>query len=66
VYIDRLLKYLGVNKEDLIQILPPNRKEQQPWKNAPLTVVGFFKDADEVNRFLAGLDELKQRQSTSA
>ena len=66
VYIDRLLKYLGVNKEDLIQILPLNRKEQQPWKNAPLTIVGFFKDADEVNRFLAGLDELKQRQSTSA
>lgn len=61
VYVDRFSKYLGVSKDEVTQILPSDQKEQQPWKNAPLTIIGFFKDADEVNQFLTGLKELKQR-----
>jgi len=59
LYIDRLSQYLGVSKEELIKILPSNKKEQQLWKNGPLSIVGFFKDFGEVNQFILGLNELK-------
>ena len=61
VYIDRLLKYLDASKDEVTQVLPPNRQEQRPWRNAPLTVVGFFKHADEVDRFVTWLNELKKK-----
>ena len=61
LYIDRLSQYLSVSKEEVIKILPSNRKEQQLWKNAPSNIVGFFKDVGEVNQFILGLTELKRR-----
>jgi len=61
LYIDRLSQYLGVSKEKVINILPSNKKEQKIWKNGPLSIVGFFKDVDEVNQFILGLTELKRR-----
>jgi len=61
LYIDRFTNYLGASKDDLVQVLPQNRSEQQPWKNAPITVVGFFKDMEEVNVFLQGLNGFKQK-----
>jgi hypothetical protein len=59
VYIDRLSDYLGVERDVVIKILPSESEDYEPWKGAWPTLVGFFKNADEINRFLTGLSELK-------
>ena len=59
VYIDRLSDYLGVERDVVIKILPSESEEYEPWKGAWPTLVGFFKNADEINLFLTGLSELK-------
>lgn len=59
-YIERLAEYLGANRHDVVRILPSESKEHEPWKGAPPTLVGFFKNSDEVDQFLEGFAELKQ------
>jgi len=58
VYIDRLSEYLGANRDSVIGILPSESEEYEPWKGAWPTLVGFFKNVNEVDQFLTGLSEL--------
>jgi hypothetical protein len=61
VYIDRLAEYLHAKTEDIMQILPPNCKEYEPWKGAPRTLAGYFKRKEEIERFLNGLAQFKSK-----
>ena len=42
------MKYLNIEKEEI------------RYKNAPLAVVGFFKNNEEVDNFISGLSRLKK------
>ena len=63
VYIDRLAEYLYVRADDIMQILPSDCKEYEPWKGAlrtlGRTLGGYFKSEEEVDKFLSGLAQLK-------
>jgi hypothetical protein len=59
VYIERLSKYLGVERDNIVPILPPEFEEGEAWKGGPPTLCGFFKDAEEVEKFLSGLARFK-------
>ncbi len=61
VYIDRLAVYLGVDRQRLISMLPMGLTDYKPWKGAPPMLSGFFTNNDEVDRFLAGVTELKKQ-----
>jgi hypothetical protein len=60
VYTDRILQFLNTNRDDLIEILPSNSEETQLYRKSPFTFVGFFKDENEVDRFLTGLNSLME------
>ncbi len=60
VYIDRLSEYLHTKTEDIMQILPPNCKEYEPWRGAPRTLAGYFKNKEEIEKFLNGLAQFKK------
>jgi len=58
VYINRLSTFLNINKDELIQLLPSNKKEWQyvqgyseDWSGYE----GYFKDGKEVQRFIGGI-----------
>ena len=59
VFIDRLVQYLGAEKEKLIAIFPPTTWDFKPWKGCPPHLGGFFRTHDDIARFLSGLDELR-------
>jgi hypothetical protein len=61
LYIERLMKYLDVEKEVIKEILPVVTEEEIPYKNAPLTLFGFFKNNEEVDNFIDGLSGLKKK-----
>ena len=61
VYIDRLAKYLNIQTNEVMQILPPDCKEYEPWKGAPRTLAGYFKEKEEVDIFIKGLDRFKRK-----
>jgi hypothetical protein len=44
-----------------MQILPSNCKEYEPWKGAPRTLAGYFKEKKEVDRFINRLNQLKRK-----
>jgi len=56
LYRDRLLQYLGTNREHLIGILPSQSEECELWKGSPMMFVGFFKEGRQVDKFLKGLE----------
>jgi len=58
LYIERLMEYLGAENEEIISLLPPKIEEEIPYKNAPLTIFGFFNDKEQIRRFVEGLLEL--------
>lgn len=60
VYIDRFSEYFGISKQDALGIFPSELAEYEPWRGAPPTLVGFFKDMDEVDSFLRKLADLKK------
>ena len=59
VYINRMAEYFHVPPDDIMQILPPDCKEYEPWKGAPRTLAGYFREEDEVDRFINSLVRLK-------
>ena len=61
VYIDRLAEYLHIPTNEVMQILPPDCKEYEPWKGAPHTLGGYFKEKEEIDRFIKGLDQFKRK-----
>lgn len=62
VYIDRFSEYFNVSKEDALNIFPPGLADFEPWKGATPTIVGHFKNVDQVGAFLKGLEEPKHRK----
>ena len=64
VYNDRLSRYLAASGEGVIALLPSDCEKYEPWKDAPSALAGFLKNSDEVEEFIAGLSELKQRNSS--
>ncbi|RMH78354.1 MAG: DUF91 domain-containing protein [Calditrichaeota bacterium] len=62
LYVERLAKYLGVGGEEIVGLLPPDFTEGRPWKDAPLTLYGFFSGIDEARRFVEGLQTLRREE----
>jgi hypothetical protein len=60
VRIDQFSKYLNLDAERIMKILPHEKEEFRPWKGAPKTLVGFFRDEKEIENFLKSLQELKK------
>jgi hypothetical protein len=60
IYIDRLATYLDASKDDILNALPPNIKDYEPWQGAPPCVAGYFGSQEEVSRFVAYLREIKE------
>jgi len=61
VYIDRMAEYFHARADDIMQILPPAREEYEPWKGAPRTLAGYFKEKEEVVKFINGLNRFKRK-----
>jgi hypothetical protein len=61
VYIDRMVQYLGADRQELIAAFPPGTRDYEPWKGAPPHVAGFFRTQDDTARFVSSLRELKTR-----
>lgn len=59
-YIDRFSEYFGFNKEDALGILPSESTEYEPWKGAPPTFVGYFRNVNEVDSFIAKLAKVRK------
>lgn len=60
VYIDRFSEYFGINKEDTLKNIPSELTEYEPWRGAPPTFVGYFKNINEVDSFLTKLTEVRK------
>lgn len=66
IYADRISRYFGLKEEELAKMLPTDSIEGEAYKGGPLMYYGFFKDAEEVNRFLAGLLSTRRRAAQPA
>lgn len=63
-HTERLLKYLGVSRDvDIVGILPSETERGETYSGGPPTLFGFFKDTDEVNKFVSGLRQFGLRQA---
>jgi uncharacterized protein YeaO (DUF488 family) len=58
-FIDRLVQYLGTEKESLLATFPPNTQDYEPWEGAPPHLAGFFCTRDDITRFLSSLRKLR-------
>lgn len=67
VYINRLAKYLDVEKENLVRVLPQDKRE---WgyggDSSPdwIGYEGFIKNPDEAERFLADFSEIARAKNS--
>lgn len=55
LYITRIAKYFGVQKQDILDKLPPRIKDKEPeeaWSGGPPKLTGYFKNLDEINEFV--------------
>jgi hypothetical protein len=59
IYIDRLSRYLGAERGQLLAALPAGTKDYEPWTGAPPCVAGYFRTQEDVTRFLSYLRELR-------
>jgi len=64
VYLKRFAKYFNISETEAETILPQAKKEWKYTKNAPPEYTGyegFFKNKEEVEKFLKKLQELKAK-----
>jgi hypothetical protein len=64
VYINRLAKYLKTDVSKAISLLPRNKTDWKYTKDASddwAGFVGFFRNAEEANHFLVGMDRLTKQ-----
>lgn len=59
VYIERLSKYLNTEIENLSGYLPANIEESRTWNVDSPAIFGYFKNLDEIKKFLEGLKSLR-------
>lgn len=60
LYVERLAEYLGVGREEIVEVLPPGFTEGRPWRDGPLALYGFFRGIDEAQRFVKGLQAFRR------
>jgi hypothetical protein len=60
-YIERFCRYFGLERDEAVGLLPVDSSEGEAWKGGPPMYFSFFKDTDEVDRFLAGLGGTSRR-----
>jgi len=60
VYIERLSKYLNTEIENLTGYLPANIEESRTWNVGSPAIFGYFKNLDEIKKFLEGLKSLRK------
>ena len=58
VYLDRFVDYFGINKE-VVDVLSSYKRE--PDRDGGEFGKGYFKNEDQINKFLKQLDEIKQK-----
>jgi hypothetical protein len=58
VYIDRLTRYLEVQKTDAVAALPANTEDLETSEGRPAKMGGYFRTQEDVTRFLSYLREL--------
>lgn len=61
--IDKFAKYLNVSSENILKILPPDKEEFMPFKGAEKRIIGFFKNEDEIERFLKAVPKLNPEKT---
>jgi len=64
VYITRLSEYFGINEEQAIALLPKHKGEWKYYRGAPPEwsgFAGFFKNLEEVEYLLTGLNEVRKK-----
>ena len=61
-YVERILAFLGVNKDEILKILPESTDESKPYKASPLMYSGFFKNTNEAEKFLVGLKNIRENK----
>ncbi len=64
VYLKRFAKYFDIPEAEAENILPQNKREWKFYKNAPPEYTGyegFFKNKEEIEKFLNKLRELKTK-----
>lgn len=66
IYADRISRYFGLKVEELARMLPADSIEGEAYKGGPPMYYSFFKDAGEVDRFLAGLWNTRRRAAQPA
>lgn len=58
-YIERFSNYIGISESEIPSLFTNEVQEFYPWTNAPKCFVGFFKNLEEINRFISKLSSLK-------
>lgn len=64
VFTKRLSNYFGVEEQKVIALLPKNKEPWEYYRGAPPDLSGFagyFKNSEEVNSFLIGLNKIGTR-----
>lgn len=62
VKMEKLAKYFKSNIENLRKLFPSDQDEIIPWKGAEKNLVGFFRNAEEIDNFLKSLARLKKEK----
>jgi len=60
VYTLRFAQCFGIREEEATSMMPDNKQESEPYSGAPKGHAGYFKDLDEVDNFLKGLEEVNR------
>ena len=62
-YVDRIAKYLGLDREAITSLLPPNWEEIPSWKGGPYSLGGYFCAPEDTAKLLDALSNRKSRQT---
>jgi len=68
VYLERLMRFLSATEEEVVDLLPPDRKTWKYFPSADMWSSGFegyFTSMDEAKRFVNGVMALKARRITA-
>lgn len=58
---ERLMNYLEIDKKSITEILPKDTKEEITYSNGPISIVGFFRNNEDVEKYLNGLSRFRQK-----
>ena len=61
-YVQRLAQYVGVQKSDVLSVLPGDLAQGIAYKGGPEQVEGYFKDESQIRSALEGLERLRRER----